>query len=156
VSRSAVTGFSTISAIFPATKSTALALASGLIARSLNAPPTAKPPRAHRSSKMRRRCSASTSRAEIGLGSDVRKPPCDIRSSRRFSSRRAFQSAMAAMSRGRLWAGTLKLGVRWKMVRRRAWSAMTGIDWMAEEPVPITPTRWPVKSTPSRGQRPVW
>ena len=33
---------------------------------------------------------------------------------------------------------------------------MIGIDWMAEEPVPITPTRWPLKSTPSCGQRPVW
>ena len=32
---------------------------------------------------------------------------------------------------------------------------MCGIDWMAEEPVPITATRWPLKSTPSRGQRPV-
>jgi hypothetical protein len=32
---------------------------------------------------------------------------------------------------------------------------MIGIDWMAEEPVPITPTRWPLKSTPSCGQRPV-
>ena len=25
---------------------------------------------------------------------------------------------------------------------------MIGMDWMAEEPVPMTPTRWPVKSTP--------
>ena len=33
---------------------------------------------------------------------------------------------------------------------------MIGIDWMAEEPVPITPTRWPAKSTPSCGQAPVW
>ena len=33
---------------------------------------------------------------------------------------------------------------------------MMGMDWMAEEPVPMTPTRWPVKSTPSCGQYPVW
>src|SRR5215470_13961346 len=33
---------------------------------------------------------------------------------------------------------------------------MIGIDWMADEPVPTTPTRWPVKSTPSCGQWPVW
>jgi hypothetical protein len=32
---------------------------------------------------------------------------------------------------------------------------MIGIDWMAEEPVPMTATRWPVKSTPSCGQWPV-
>ena len=28
--------------------------------------------------------------------------------------------------------------------------------WMPDEPVPITPTRWPVKSTASCGQCPVW
>ena len=33
---------------------------------------------------------------------------------------------------------------------------MIGIDWIAEEPVPMTPTRRPVKSTPSCGHRPVW
>ena len=30
---------------------------------------------------------------------------------------------------------------------------MIGIDWMPDEPVPITPTRLPVRSTPSWGQR---
>ena len=29
------------------------------------------------------------------------------------------------------------------------------IDWMADDPVPMTATRCPVKSTPSWGQRPV-
>ena len=33
---------------------------------------------------------------------------------------------------------------------------MTGMAWMPEEPVPKTPTRWPVKSTTSCGQSPVW
>ena len=33
---------------------------------------------------------------------------------------------------------------------------MIGMLWIADEPVPITPTRLPVKSTPSWGQRPVW
>jgi hypothetical protein len=28
--------------------------------------------------------------------------------------------------------------------------------WIADEPVPITATRWPVKSTPSCGHAPVW
>ena len=37
-----------------------------------------------------------------------------------------------------------------------ACAAMIGIDWMPDEPVPMTPTRLPVKSTPSCGQRPVW
>ena len=29
---------------------------------------------------------------------------------------------------------------------------MIGMDWIAEEPVPMTPTRWPVKSTSVCGQ----
>ena len=49
-----------------------------------------------------------------------------------------------------------KFGVRWNTVQMRACSAITGIDWIADEPVPITPTRWPVKSTASCGQWPVW
>ena len=53
-------------------------------------------------------------------------------------------------------AGKLKFGVRWKTVRCVACSAINGTDWMAEDPVPITATRWPVKSTPSWGQCPVW
>jgi len=42
----------------------------------------------------------------------------------------------------------LKFGVRWNTVVCAAWAAMIGIDWIAEEPVPMTATRWPVKSTP--------
>jgi hypothetical protein len=61
-----------------------------------------------------------------------------------------------------LYSGTGAVVRRHREVRRalehgelRACSAMTGIDWMADEPVPITATRLPVKSTPSCGQRPV-
>ena len=57
---------------------------------------------------------------------------------------------------GVLLAGTLKLAVRWKTVTCAACSAICGIDWMPDEPVPITATRLPVKSTPSCGQAPVW
>lgn len=57
---------------------------------------------------------------------------------------------------GPLCAGTLKFAVRWKTVRCIAWAAMSGIDWIAEEPVPMTPTVLPVKSTPSCGHSPVW
>ena len=53
-------------------------------------------------------------------------------------------------------AGRLKFGVRWNTVRWSACWAMIGIDWIADDPVPMTPTRWPVKSTPSWGQWPVW
>ena len=37
-----------------------------------------------------------------------------------------------------------------------AGAAMGGMDCTPEEPVPITPTRRPVKSTPSCGHWPVW
>ena len=36
------------------------------------------------------------------------------------------------------------------------WAAINGMHWIPEEPVPITATRWAVKSTPSWGHRPVW
>ena len=52
-----------------------------------------------------------------------------------------------------LHAGTLKFGVRWNTVRCPACCAITGIAWIADEPVPITPTRWPAKLTGSCGQR---
>jgi len=67
-----------------------------------------------------------------------------------------FMASDSSWARGRLPAGRLKFGVRWKTVRWAACSAITGIDWMADEPVPMTPTRRPVKSTPSWGQCPVW
>jgi hypothetical protein len=37
--------------------------------------------------------------------------------------------------------------VRWNTVSAAAWRPMIGIDWMPEEPVPMTATRWPEKST---------
>ena len=49
-------------------------------------------------------------------------------------------------------AGIEKFGVRWNTVSSSACAAIRGIDWTADEPVPITATRWPVKSTPSWGQ----
>ena len=54
---------------------------------------------------------------------------------------------------GPLLAGMEKFGVRWKTVSCAACAAITGIDWIAEEPVPMTATRRPVRSTPSCGQR---
>ena len=49
---------------------------------------------------------------------------------------------------GEFQAGTDQAAVRWNTVRDEACRAMIGIDWIAEEPVPMTPTRKPVKSTP--------
>ena len=45
----------------------------------------------------------------------------------------------------------LKFGVRWNTVSFEACLAICGIDWIADEPVPMIPTRMPVKSTPSWG-----
>ena len=70
-------------------------------------------------------------------------------------ARHAVPLALLGAS-GRLPAGMLKFGVRWNTVSCCACSAISGIDWMADEPVPMTPTRRPVKSTPSCGQWPVW
>ena len=53
---------------------------------------------------------------------------------------------------GPLYAGIEKFGVRWKTVSCDACDAMIGIDWMPDDPVPMTATRLPVKSTPSCGQ----
>ena len=57
---------------------------------------------------------------------------------------------------GVLWAGTLKFGVRWNTVRCVGLRGDLRDRLDADEPVPITATRLPVKSTPSCGQAPVW
>jgi hypothetical protein len=66
------------------------------------------------------------------LGGSVRFEPCDA----------------LGGSIGPLRAGIEKFGVRWNTVSCAACSAISGIDWIADEPVPITATRLPVKSTP--------
>jgi len=58
---------------------------------------------------------------------------------------------MRSSEMGPLRAGIEKLGVRWNTVSWSASAAIRGIDWTADEPVPITATRFPVKSTPSWG-----
>ena len=45
--------------------------------------------------------------------------------------------------------------VRWNTVRCPACSAITGMAWIADAPVPMTPTRSPDRSTGSCGQSPV-
>ena len=80
----------------------------------------------------------------------------DSRICRRRSSKPSTTSRAVSGSSGPFHAGALKFGVRWNTMSSDACSAMTGIDWMPDEPVPTTATRLPVKSTPSCGQRPVW
>ena len=50
----------------------------------------------------------------------------------------------------------VKFAWRWNTVKCAASCAITGIAWIADEPVPITATRMPLKLTGSWGQRPVW
>ena len=42
-----------------------------------------------------------------------------------------------------MWAGSAKFGVRWKTVRCAACSAISGIAWIPDDPVPMTATRLP-------------
>ncbi len=60
--------------------------------------------------------------------------------------------ATSCWSIGRLKAGRLKFAVRWNTVSWSAWAARIGIAWVPDDPVPMTPTRLPVKSTPPSGQ----
>ena len=65
-------------------------------------------------------------------------------------------SSSTALSTLPCRAGIMYCGVRWNTVRWSAWRAMTGIDCTPLDPVPITATFLPAKSTPSWGQAPVW
>jgi len=49
-----------------------------------------------------------------------------------------------------------KLAVRWNTCGWVACSATMGMSCVPDDPVPITPIRFPVKSTPSCGQSPLW
>ena len=82
-------------------------------------------------------------------------PKKDWRAATRLTSRCAFQAAARSGSVGPLCAGTLKLGVRWITKRRSACLAISVTAWIPEEPVPMTATRLPVKSTGSSGHRAV-
>jgi len=70
----------------------------------------------------------------------MRMPKPAARASARYWVRFCLHSCTTAGSIGPLCAGTLKFGVRWNTVRCAAWAAICGIAWIADEPVPITPT----------------
>ena len=115
--------------------------------------------------RSRRRRSAPRTRARAPRASRPRRSAdarstgcrptsCAPRGGTRRSGACARRSPRPRAARSR--PGTLKFAVRWKTVSCAASAAITGIACTAEDPVPITPTRLPVKSTPSCGQRPVW
>jgi AcrR family transcriptional regulator len=64
-------------------------------------------------------------------------------------------SATFSAVSGRFPSGIEKFGVRWNTTVSAACSASSGIAWMPDEPVPITASRLPVRSTSSCGQCPV-
>jgi hypothetical protein len=57
---------------------------------------------------------------------------------------------------GALFSGVHQLAERWYTVNAAACSAMTGMICTPLDPVPITATRLPVKSTGVAGHSPVW
>ena len=90
-------------------------------------------------------------------------PPRDVGDLARDAARRppgrlavggpvGSQRGQALGDGGPLWAGIEKFGVRWNTVSWRPGAAISGMDWMPDEPVPMTATRLPVRSTPSWGQ----
>ena len=91
-----------------------------------------------------------------GLQRRSRRRDAGQRPARRLAVRLAVLGDLRqplGVGAGPLWAGIEKFGVRWNTTSSAACLAITGIDWMPDDPVPMTPTRLPVKSTPSCGQR---
>ena len=88
-------------------------------------------------------------------GRSLGTPAWDSRAAARYAAGSASNSAFFAAGTGPLWAGREKFGVRWNTVSSAACRAMSGIDWIPDEPVPMTATRSPEKSTPACGHRPV-
>ena len=78
-------------------------------------------------------------------------PRVEFHSRRRRSAYSAFWMRRWSSVSGWFQAGMLKFGVRWNTVRCLACFAMCGMAWMPDEPVPMMPTRRPLKSTPPRG-----
>ena len=57
---------------------------------------------------------------------------------------------------GALFRGAAQFGRRWNTVSRSAALATSGMSWIAVAPVPITATRFPVRSRGSCGHRKEW
>jgi hypothetical protein len=121
------------------------------------------PSRWPRSIRCRRRCCSeqiarriclvcgrfSSTRTSDHLGSTA--PRGDHRAASRYAAGSASNAAFFSAVTGPFRAGREKFGVLWNTVRSAASAAMSGIDWMPDDPVPMTATRLPVKSTPSCG-----
>ena len=74
----------------------------------------------------------------------------------RIASKSARSWACSSGVIGRLLSGVHQLAERWYTVREATWPAMAGITCTPLDPVPMTATRLPAKSTGVVGHRPVW
>ncbi|GAA3420958.1 hypothetical protein GCM10018952_66020 [Streptosporangium vulgare] len=68
-----------------------------------------------------------------------------MRSARVAPGRRRIR--LARGEKGKSGLGWIQGGVRWKTCRRETRSAIRGTNWTADAPVPMTATRFPVRST---------
>ena len=84
-----------------------------------------------------------------------RNPLCDVFSVSRIASKSALSRACSSGVIGALLSGVHQLGVRWYTVREATSSAIVGISCTPLDPVPITATRLPAKSTGVAGHNPV-
>ncbi len=73
-----------------------------------------------------------------------------------MASKSARSCACSSGVIGALLSGVHQLAVRWYTVKDAASPAMAGITWTPLDPVPMTATRFPAKSTGWVGHRPVW
>ena len=80
----------------------------------------------------------------------------DVFSVSRIASKSARSCACSSAVIGALLSGVHQLAVRWYTVSEATSSAMAGISCTPLDPVPMTATRLPAKSTGVAGHRPVW
>ena len=105
------------------------------------------PPTAQNFSYTLLRSSSVRANAEPASGATGAPPRVHFPLSTMASYWGLTSSSMNFLSMLACRAGTVNWGVRWNTVRCPACSAITGIDCTPLDPVPITATRFPEKST---------
>ena len=114
-----------------------------------------KPGLFHIFSKNARRSSSESSNVARSCAG-WRNPATDVFSISRIASKSARSCACSSAVIGALLSGVHQLAVRWYTVSEATSSAMAGITCTPLDPVPMTATRLPAKSTGVAGHRPVW
>ena len=114
-----------------------------------------KPGLFHIFSKNARRSSSESSKVARSC-TGWRNPLGDVFSVSRIASKSARSCACSSGVIGALLSGVHQLAVRWYTVSDATSSAMDGISCTPLDPVPMTATRLPAKSTGVAGHSPVW